>query len=183
MEIMKVFFVLSLVLSLVITILTFVLIVPEKKRARLSRFGKFLHDTVNFKYLIIEKILQAVYILATVFAILLGFFLLFYVKPATNGYYFSSPSVWYGGYGLLIMLAGPIAIRLVYEGLMIGLLLVKNVIQINQKIPVEGEDVKADIFDGPEIEKPEKSQPCFCQNCGLKVNSGNFCSNCGAMLQ
>ena len=32
------------------------------------------------------------------------------------------------------MIVGPIAIRLVYEGLMMGILLIKNVIQINKVV-------------------------------------------------
>ncbi len=182
MEVLAVLLILALVLALVATILAFIFIVPAKKRARLNKFGKFLHDTVNFRYLIIEKILQTVYILATAFNILFGFFLLFYVEPGYSNYYYSSPSVWYGGYGLLTMFVGPIVIRLVYEGLMMGILLIKNVIQINNKIKVEGEANKGDIFAGPEIEKEEKPSSCFCQNCGKKVRAGAFCSHCGAKL-
>lgn len=182
MEMLAVFIILASVLALVATILAFIFIVPEKKRARLNKFGKFLHDTVNFKYLIIEKILQTLYILATAFDVLLGFFLLFYVEPGYSNYYYSSPSVWFGGYGLLIMIVGPIAIRLVYEGLMMGILLIKNVIQINNKMKVEGEANKGDIFAGPEIEKDGKPSTSFCQNCGKKVRVGAFCSHCGAKL-
>ena len=176
-----IFVILALVLALVATILAFVFIVPEKKRAHLNRFGKFLHDTLNFRYLIIEKILQTLYILATAFDILLGFFLLFYVESGYN-YYYGTTSVWYGGYGLLIMFVGPIALRLVYEGLMMGILLIKNVIQINNKLKLDGDAKKADIFSGPEIEKAEKAAACFCPNCGAKVKDGHFCANCGIRL-
>ena len=50
------------VLALVATVLAFIYVVPEKKREKLGAFGKFLHDTCNFKYLMVEKILQALYI-------------------------------------------------------------------------------------------------------------------------
>ena len=38
------------VLALVATVLAFIYVVPEKKREKLGAFGKFLHDTCNFKY-------------------------------------------------------------------------------------------------------------------------------------
>ncbi len=40
-------------------VLAFIFLVPEKCRAKLNGFGKFIHDTLNFKYLIISKVLQA----------------------------------------------------------------------------------------------------------------------------
>ena len=49
------------ILAIVATVLAYVFIVPEKRREKLNAFGKFLHDTCNFKYLIVEKILQALY--------------------------------------------------------------------------------------------------------------------------
>ena len=69
----------AVLLAITATVLAFVFIVPEKRRARLNGFGKFLHDTCNFKYLIVEKILQALYIFLTCFVLLSGFFMLFKV--------------------------------------------------------------------------------------------------------
>ena len=43
---------------------------------------------------------------------------------------------WLGGYGLLLMILGPIVVRLIFEFLMMALLLVKNVISINNKLRV-----------------------------------------------
>ncbi len=183
---MAVITVLALLLSLVATILAFIFIVPEKKRVRLNKFGKLIHDTVNFKYLIVEKILQALYIFLTSGSILIGFFMLFYVQPGYDNYYYTTSSTWYGGYGILIMIVGPIVIRLVYEFLMMALLLVKNVIQINNKIKCDGkeekDEEKVDIFNVPEIEKDEKPKVSFCSKCGTKAEGGAFCSNCGAEL-
>lgn len=45
------------ILAIVATVLAYVFIVPEKRREKLNAFSKFLHDTCNFKYLIVEKIL------------------------------------------------------------------------------------------------------------------------------
>lgn len=43
--------------AIVATVLAFIFLVPEKRRAKLNGFGKFIHDTLNFKYLIISKVL------------------------------------------------------------------------------------------------------------------------------
>lgn len=181
-----VFGVLPVILAIVATVLAFVFIVPDKKREKLNKFWKFVHDTVNFKYLIIEKILQAMYIFATSATILTGFFMLFYVeKGYSYGYYYRSPT-WYGGYGLLVMILGPIVIRILYELGMMLVLLVKNVIQINNKMKAEGANAK-DVFavPGKETYAEEPAAPAvpekgFCTNCGAKLAEGaNFCTSCG----
>ena len=94
-------------------VLAFIFLVPEKRRAKLNGFGKFIHDTLNFKYLIISKVLQAFYIFSTAFVIIGGFFMLFQTDFLGR---------WMGGYGLLVMLLGPIIIRVAYELLMLSLL-------------------------------------------------------------
>ncbi len=188
---MLVISILAGILAVVATVLAFIFIVPEKKRANMNKFGKFLHDTVNFRYLIIEKILQALYIYATASVVLLGFFMLFYVQPGYDSYYYRTPATWYGGYGLLLIILGPIVVRLAYELLMMAVLLVKNVIQINNKIKNENGEEKADIFAVPDTnffkapvtETTASAEGGFCQNCGTKVENGaSFCPTCGTKL-
>lgn len=138
--------------AIVATVLAFVFIIPEKKFASLNKFGKFLHKTLNFKYLIIEKILQAIYIYSTAFIILCGFFMLFIVIPGYSYYGYSSSGTWMGGYGLLIMILGPIVIRIIYEFMMMAILLVKNVIAINNKLKDQTPGTKEnDYFATPDI--------------------------------
>ena len=130
--------IIALLLAIAATVLAFIFIVPEKKRDKLGKFGKFLHDTCNFKYLIIEKILQALYIFFTTMVILIGFFMLF--CSDWNG--------WMGGKGILLMILGPIAVRLSYELVMLAVLAVKNIISINNKLRNQNEGVaRKDIFD------------------------------------
>ena len=124
--------VLALICALGATVLAFIFIVPENKRKKLNKIGKLLHDILNFRFLIIEKILQALYIFSTAFSIMAGFFMLF--RFETYNYIYVTRTVWGGGWGLLLMILGPIVIRLVYEGMMMLILLVKNVIQINNKV-------------------------------------------------
>ena len=130
--------------AVVATILAFIFLVPEKRREKMNAFGKFLHDTVNFKYLLVEKILQALYIFATVYTFLLGFSLLFQS-------YFGR---WMGWNGLLIMILGPIVIRLVYELVMMGVLMLKHVIMINKKLKDQnaGSGKRGhDVFASPDL--------------------------------
>ncbi len=164
------------------TVLMFIFIVPEKKREKLNPFGKLLHDTFNFKYLVIEKILQALYIFITFYVVLTGFLGMFDDFLS----------------GLLTMVLGPILIRLAYEGVMMAILLVKNVIQINNKLrhPEDGDAPSKDIFGIPTVEAspvvPEAAAPIapqemaakhFCNNCGAKVSEGAlFCPECGNKL-
>lgn len=176
--------ILALICAIAATVLAFIFIVPDRRRAAMNKFGKLLHDIVNFKFLIIEKILQAAYIFATAFVILLGFFMLFSVQE-TYSYYAGIRTEWMGGAGLLVMLLGPIVVRLVYEGVMMFILLIKNVIQINNKLRNNNEDVKQDIFSTSfrdEHEAPvapvHTEEKAFCANCGTPL-TGEYCNNCG----
>lgn len=135
---MGAFGIIATILAIIATVAAFILVVPERKREKLGRFGKFLHDAVNFKFLIVEKILQALYIFFTALVILVGFFMLFC----------SDWSGWMGGKGILLMILGPIAVRLSYELMMMAVLAVKNIISINSKLRNQNEGAAGtDIFD------------------------------------
>lgn len=146
-EQLGVFSIIGGILAVVATVLAYVFIVPESRREKLNAFGKFLHDTFNFKYLIVEKILQALYIFFTADLIILGFFMLF-AAPKD----FFGERHWLGGYGILIMILGPILIRLMYELLMMAILMLKNVISINNKLRNQnGNEEKDSVFAAPDM--------------------------------
>ena len=131
------------VLAVVLTVLAFIFIVPENRRAKLNAFGKFLHDTCNFNYLLIEKLLQALYIFLTVFSILTGVYTLFQSF----------------GMGLLMMIGLPLLIRLIYEFLMMTVLLLKHVIMIDNKLKNQNtgdkkQQPEASVFASRERKKP-----------------------------
>ena len=194
---MKIFFlVVAILASIAATVLAFLFIIPEKKRAKLNKIGKFAHDFLNFKFLIIEKILQALYVLCTAFSVVFGFFMLFFFEKgytyySYSGYAYHTRAKWYGGWGLLLMIVGPIAIRLVYEGLMMAILLVKNVIQINNKIKGEAADTNTDAPAFTPVEAAPVAAPVatpvaapipanVCPNCRNELVPGSsFCTYCG----
>ncbi len=142
------FMVAAIILAIAATVLAFIFIVPEKKREKLNAFGKFLHDTCNFKYLVVEKLLQALYIFLTAYFILQGFFMLFQTSYGT----------WLGGAGLAIMIISPIVLRLVYELLMMAVILVKNVIMINKKLKDQnGNGNIENVFAAPDMSEMRES--------------------------
>lgn len=81
---MGAFGIIATILAIIATVAAFILVVPESKREKLGRFGKFLHDAVNFKFLIVEKILQALYIFVTAYLILCGFFMHLVISVLLN---------------------------------------------------------------------------------------------------
>lgn len=186
--------VLGVILGIIGTIVSFVLIVPDKRRNGLNKFFKFLHDLFNFKFLTLEKIMQAFYIFSTLFVIVYGFFYLFtFVED------FRGNISWTGWVGLLMILFGPIMIRLTYEMLMMFIILVKNTNQINNKLGTSyAEDNKQaatpmaqQTYVAPEAQPyvapmaqpqaaPVQANGWFCTQCGCQNSDASaFCNNCG----
>ena len=145
------------VFALAAAILAFIFIVPAKKRNKLNGFGKVVHDLLNFKDLWIEKAFKFLYVLSTAYSILLGFFMLFWVETYSYGGYYSyydysyvpgtTYHEWMGYYGFLVMILGPIAIRITYEFIMMIILACKNINDINNKLPnmCEAAEAKAEV--------------------------------------
>ena len=128
---MTVAVILGVVAAIAGTVVAFVMIVPEKKRDgfKNNKYLLWLHDFLNFKTLWIEKILKFLYVFNTLAYVGIGFFMLF---SASFGQYM-------GGYGLLIIIFGPIITRIVYEFCMLSILAVRNLVDINNKlVPQKG---------------------------------------------
>ena len=128
---MTVAVILGVVAAIAGTVVAFVMIVPEKKRDgfKNNKYLLWLHDFLNFKTLWIEKILKFLYVFNTLAYVGIGFFMLF---TANFGQYM-------GGYGLLIIIFGPIITRIVYEFCMLSILAVRNLVDINNKlVPQKG---------------------------------------------
>lgn len=179
---LTVFTIIALILAIAATVLAFIFIVPAKSACRRNKLGAFIHDLLTFKFLVIEKVLQAIYIFLTAYVILLGFLMLFAVESYGGWGY--SYTYWYGGWGLLIMIAGPIAVRLAYEGIMMAILLVKNVIELNKNVkkiagvedPTPAPTAFAPSFANNPASAPKTS---FCANCGAPKEEGQACPRCG----
>jgi len=138
-------FIIGGVFALIATIVLYVMVMGKKKDGKLSPFLQFLHDLFNFKYLVIEHVLKFFYVLSTCACILIGFFMLFSVQ---DGYF---AKISYAVPGLIIMIAGPVLIRIMYELTMLAVLLVKNVIELNNKIKGDGGRAFGDVPSMPQI--------------------------------
>ena len=189
------FLIISIVAAFIATILLFILVLPDKKRVNLNGFFKGIADIFNFRTLLIEKIVKFLYTFTTIAAILFGFFMLFMQEFGRS----------LALYGLLVMFISPIAIRLMFEITMMAILLVKNVIEINNKLGYKNSDDKgntASPFAEPKLPKKveapaqpkaaaepaqqaapaQPKTPSVCATCGtLRANeNAPFCTNCGA---
>ena len=173
--------VIAFLVALTATILAFIFLVPEKRKARLNSFGKFLHETLNFKYLVIEKVMQALYIFSTAFTLIYGFIMLFQTSTTYDYNYYTGileeETEWLGWAGLLMMILGPIAVRLSYEMIMMAILLVKNVIQINNKLKTP--DTEEEVT----VPAPTSYAPQRCPTCGANVANMTFCNACGTRIR
>lgn len=138
--------ILGIILSLAATVFVFIFIFPESKRASLPPIGQFVHDLIHFKFLIIEKVLKFLYTFLTAFCFIGGFLMLFWFTKSYSWFGSAPKLVWRGWIGLVLMILGPIAVRLVYEASMMFILLITNVIQINNKLKGDGSDAPAPSY-------------------------------------
>jgi len=163
--------ILALIFALGATVVLFIFVLSKKRYDRLPKFLKIVADILNFKELYLEKVLRALYVFATMLCICLGFFMLF------SGVYhpFINKFTSFAGYGLLVMFVGPIVVRLAYELLLMFILLVKNVMEINNKLSCKCEKKAEPVVE----EKPVEPKFVFCSQCGTRydANKGG-CPNC-----
>ena len=144
--------VIGAIASVILTILLYVKVMPRKLDGTFANnFQQFLHDYFHFKKLYLEEVLKFAFVLASVACVVCGVLLLISVDP--YGWY-SSYSGWHSestfGYGIALLLGGPIALRLSYELLMMFILLVKNVMEINNTLKAasqESEDTFVPYFE------------------------------------
>lgn len=87
---------LALIATIGLTVLAYLFIVPEKKRAGLNKLGQFLHDIFNFKFLIVEKVLQFFYVLCTIACVCVGISMIFGIDIYYSSYSERLYTDWYG---------------------------------------------------------------------------------------
>lgn len=187
--------ILALILAIAATVLAFVFILSKKGRSSQKPFVKFLVNVCDFRSLIIEKILKALYIFSTAFTILYGFLGIFNFGSYNYGATLLQ--------SLLTMIIGPIVVRITYELIMLVVLAVKNIIQINNKLSkLTGDDASANVSFDTELSDLKKYAPAqpaapaaapvaapaaapaqphmvYCEKCGTPYdeNAGG-CPNC-----
>lgn len=183
----------AVIISIILTILLVVLVVPAKRREGLPKFFQVVHDICNFKGLLLEKVLKVLYIFSTINVMLTGIFTWF-----SGRYDFGMTFL----AGLLILVLGPIIVRLAYEFMMLFVLLVKNVIQVNNKLNGKNDnpfvkDIDFDKFKNsnvPEqnytspyaqpVQPIQPEQPVVQNNYQPQQNNDSvrFCTTCGTKI-
>lgn len=138
--------VMAAMIAVAATVLFCIFLLPEKKAGKLPKFLKVVRDILTMKDLYLEKVLKVLYVCSTIFCIVAGLLIFFF--GFGSGYHISFK--WYGGYGLLLLIGGPIVLRLFYEVALMFVLLVKNTMQINAKLKSQ---------DAPAAEKTAEPAP------------------------
>lgn len=112
--------IISILLTIIGILALYMFVLPKSKDGNFSNpFLQQLHNFFLFKKLYIESVIRFLYVVATVFSVANGFVMLF-------------GKTFFVGLGM--MLLGPIAIRISFEFAMMTILLVKNVVEINNKL-------------------------------------------------
>lgn len=106
------------ILALALTVLVYVFVMPEKRRQGMQRGLAILHDIFQFKSFLLEKMIKAIYVFLTIEIVVSGVFMIFEDFGAA----------------ILMILLGPIGLRILFELLMITILLAKNTTDINKKL-------------------------------------------------
>lgn len=174
--------IISFIISIVLVILFYVLILPDAKRPTLNKGFQTVHDFLKIRKLMVESIFRFMYVFAVIFTVVQGITTLF-------------DRFWIG---LLQIILGPIACRLVFELLLMGVLLVKNVMEINNHLKgvnssseessISVENIFAnvgkklqDITTNSSANTPSSGSPC--PKCGKAVpEESAFCIHCGTQI-
>lgn len=130
------------VVVIVAVVLLYSRVVPKKFDGTFNnKILQFVHDYFNFKKLYIESVLKFVFTLLTVVCIVAGVlgmvssvfgFIINIAEVFRYSYLFASYVSTFFGSAIVLVLS-PIALRIVYESILMFVLLVKNVIEINNK--------------------------------------------------
>lgn len=167
-----------LALAVALTALLMVLVLPKEKDGRLPSVFQLLHDLFTPKVLVIEKLLQVLYVFLTCLTVLYGIVIFF------NGFFTGIGNL---VLGLLVLAVGPLVLRVLYELLLLLVMHVKTVREIQRKLDDVLWDAPPSPSPWPDREEPEEPEPAVnqpmvrCPACGTWYRQGQgSCPLCGA---
>ena len=111
--------IIGIIIAVVLTVLMYMFVIPDRARQNLPGFLQFVHDLVNFKTMVLEAVIKVLYVFCTLGCICTGILLLF------------GSTFWIG---LIVLIIGTLVLRVIYEMIMLFVLQVQNVISINRKL-------------------------------------------------
>lgn len=170
-----------LALAVTFTALLLVLVLPKEKDGHLPAVFQMLHDLFTPKVLVIEKLLQVLYVFLTCLTVLYGIVIFF------NGFFTGIGNL---VLGLLVLAVGPLVLRVLYELLLLLVMHVKTVREIQHKLDGGLWTAPSAAAYAPEEKaepapEPEKNQPmAHCSACGTWYPQvQDRCPLCGAPTQ
>ena len=162
-----------LVVAVVLTALLLVLVLPKQKDGHLPAFFQLLYDLFTPKALMIEKLLQVLYVF-------LGIAIFF------NGFFAGFGRI---VLGLVILVVGPVLLRVIHELLLLAVMQVKATREINQKLDrlTGAAPAGSRAAQGTEPQTPPAPPAgpmVHCTHCGTWYREGaGRCPVCGTQLQ
>lgn len=138
-------------IAIAATVLLFIKVVPAKYDGTFSKkiFQK-AHDYFNFKKLYLESIIKVLFTFLSIACVVGGILMAtvgntiwaisksieYAALGISSGWIFTTYiTYFFAGIGIAVL--GPVVLRLVYEGFMMFIILVKNVVEINNKTKKE----------------------------------------------
>lgn len=176
MQIYAVASIIALILALGAAVVMFIFVMPKKKDGKLPKILQIFHDIAHFKQFFIGYALKAMYIIATVFCLVYGFILLFGVETHSSSFYgygYTTTTSTFGT-GILIMILGPIAVRLTYELAIMFITLVQNVADINNKLKNQNEKPAETKTEAPKAQAPAQPTVNYTQQANDNPNNQQF---------
>ena len=166
-----------LVLAVALTALLVVLVLPKEKDGHLPSVFQMLYDLFTPKTLVMEKLLQILYVFLTCLAVLYGIVVFF------SGFFSGFQNL---ALGLVILAVGPILLRVGYELILLLVMQVKTTREIHQKLTQMTEERGPAAAPGrPAAEKSavprrENQAMSHCPACGTWYRAASDrCPVCG----
>ena len=176
MQIYAIASIIALILALGAAVVMFIFVMPKKKDGKLPKILQIFHDIAHFKQFFLGYALKAMYIIATVFCLVYGFILLFGVETHSSSFYgygYTTTTSTFGT-GILIMILGPIAVRLTYELAIMFITLVQNVADINNKLKNQNEKPVETKTEAPKAQAPAQPTVNYTQQANDNPNNQQF---------
>ena len=139
-----------LVLAVALTALLVVLVLPKEKDGHLPSVFQMLYDLFSPKTLVMEKLLQILYVFLTCLAVLYGIVVFF------SGFFSGFQNL---ALGLVILAVGPILLRVGYELILLLVMQVKTTREIHQKLTQMTEERGPAAAPGRPQPAPETAAP------------------------
>ncbi len=156
-----------LVVAVVLTALLLVLVLPKQKDGHLPAFFQLLYDLFTPKALMIEKLPQVLYVFLNCLTVLFGIAIFF------NGFFAGFGRI---VLGLVILVVGPVLLRVIHELLLLAVMQVKATREINQKLDrLTGAACRQRAAQGTEPQTPPAppARPMVhCTHCGTWYREG-----------